>query len=177
MAQMSDTELEQFLSKPRQAVFLSTNADGSANGVPVWFDWDGEIVRLFSASTAPKVARVERDPRISLLVTNDFDEAPAWVRFDGRAEIDRDADAKHLAIDVLAPRYWDLSKPDYAAVVDSWRGASDGDFVVIRLRPDRTRSNGRDRRSRHAVGRFRSHPHRIDRQGLPTRRRLGVRTD
>ena len=64
------------------------------------------------------MARIADDPRIALLVTNDVDEPPAWVRFEGRAVIDEDADAKALAVDVLAPRYWDLDVPEYAAVVE-----------------------------------------------------------
>ena len=141
MATMTSEQLETFLGRTRQAVLLTTNADGSAHGVPVWFDWDGEIARFFTMSTSPKVERIERDPRISLLVQNDLDEAPQWVRFDGSAELDRVADARSFATEVLAPRYWDLSVPEVAAVVDTWRAAPDDALVVIRLRPDRIASS------------------------------------
>ena len=142
MAAMNDDELADFLSTTRQAILLSTGGDGSAHGVPVWFDWDGDAVRFFSSATAAKIARIRRDPRISLLVMNEIHEPPMWVRFEGRAELAPDEDARHLAVDVLAPRYWDLTAPDYAAVVGQWRAAPDGALVVIRLRPDRIRSSG-----------------------------------
>jgi hypothetical protein len=86
------------------------------------------------------MTRIARDPRIALLVTNDVDEPPAWVRFEGRAVVDSEADAKRLAVEVLAPRYWDLSVPDYAAVVEQWSQAPDDAFVVVRVTPERIRS-------------------------------------
>ncbi len=141
MAQMSESERSTFLGATRQGIFLTTDPDGTARGVPVWFDWDGDCVRIFSDATAAKVARIQRDPRASLLVTNEVGEPPMWVRFDGRAEVDPDDDAKALAVDVLAPRYWDLDRPEYADVVAHWREAPDDALVVIRLRPERIRSS------------------------------------
>ena len=141
MPQMTDQERETFLAATRQGILLRTRADGTAHGAPVWFDWDGTTVRIFSSTTAPKVRAIERDPRVSVLVTNDVTEPPAWVRFDGTAVLDHEADAKALAVDVLAPRYWDLSNPDYAEVVDQWRGAPGSAFVVIAMEPDAIRSS------------------------------------
>ena len=141
MAQMSETELAAFFAVTRQGIWLTTNTDGAARGVPVWFDWDGQYVRIFSDATAAKVTRIRRDPRVSVLVTNDISEPPMWVRFDGHAEVDPDDDAKALAIDVLATRYWDLDKPEYANIVAQWGEAPDEALVVIRLRPDKIQSN------------------------------------
>jgi len=141
VAQMTSNQMTTFLRRTRQAILLTATADGTASGVPIWYDWDGETVRFFSGARAPKVQRITDDPRISILVTNDIDEAPAWVCFDGQAEIDPDADAKALAVDVLAPRYWDLDVPDHKAVVDQWSQAPDDALVVIRLAPERIRSS------------------------------------
>ena len=140
MGQMTSDQLDRFLERTRQAILLTNRADGSPDGVPIWFDWDGETARFFSGAGAPKIERIAADPQIALLVTNDIDEAPAWVRFEGRAVIDMDADAKALAVDVLAPRYWDLSEPAYRAVVDQWAQAPAEALVVVRLTPSRIRS-------------------------------------
>ncbi len=43
-------------------------------GIPVWFDWDGEVVRMFAGKDTPKVHRLRRDPKASVLVTNHIDE-------------------------------------------------------------------------------------------------------
>ena len=141
MARMTPEQMDTFFARTRQAILLSLNADGSPDGVPVWFDWDGTSVRIFSGSGAEKIRRIAADPRVAILVSNDVDEAPAWVRFEGRAQIDMDADAKELAVDVLAPRYWDLSVPAYAAVVEQWAQAPGDAFVVITLTPERIRSS------------------------------------
>ena len=34
-------------------------------GIPVWFDWDGEVVRMFAGKDTPKVHRLRRDPKAS----------------------------------------------------------------------------------------------------------------
>lgn len=142
MAAMTAEAIERFLERTRQAILLTATADGAPTGVPVWFDWDGTVVRFFSSAAAPKVAAIEADPRIALLVTNDIDEAPAWVRFEGRAVVDHGADAKALAVEVLAPRYWDLAEPSYASVVEGWSAAPDEALVVIELTPESIRSSG-----------------------------------
>lgn len=141
MAQMTPERMDEFFTRTRHGILLSTRDDGAADGVPIWFDWDGEVVRFFSSATAPKIDRLGRDPRIAVLVVNDIDETPAWVRFEGNAEIDLDADAKSLAVDVLAPRYWDLTEPGYASVVEQWAAAPSDAFVVVRLEPTRIRSS------------------------------------
>lgn len=141
MARMTPEQMDTFFERTRQAVLLTLNPDGSPDGVPVWFDWDGTSVRIFSGTGAEKIRRIAADPRVAVLVTNEVDESPAWVRFEGRAQIDLEADAKALAVDVLAPRYWDLSVPDYAAVVEQWSQAPDDAFVVIALTPDAIRSS------------------------------------
>ena len=60
MASMTPDQMDAFLARTRQAILLTTTPDGSPTGVPVWFDWDGDMVRMFSSAAAPKVARVEQ---------------------------------------------------------------------------------------------------------------------
>ena len=75
-------------------------------GIPVWFDWDGEVVRMFVGKDTPKVHRLRRDPKASVLVTNHIDEPERWVAFDGLVSI-TDTGGFELA-ERLAPRYWGL---------------------------------------------------------------------
>ena len=51
------------------------------------------------------------------------------------------ADARALAVDVIAPRYWDLDVPAYRAVADQRAEAAAEAFVVVQLTPDRIRSS------------------------------------
>ncbi len=56
-------------------------------GIPVWFDWNGEVVRMFAGKDTPKVHRLRRDPKASVLVTNHIDEPERGVAFDGLVSI------------------------------------------------------------------------------------------
>ena len=123
-------------------MYLAANGDPVPRpiGVPVWFDWDGKIVRMFAGRTSPKVRRIAASPNISVLVTNKVGEPEAWVAFDGEAVIsDFDANDWAALLDRVAPRYWDLSDETYAQEIAGWRAAPEA-FVSIELQPDKIRS-------------------------------------
>ena len=106
-------------------------------GVPVWFDWDGKALRMFAANTTPKVKRLRRDPRASVLVTNRIDESECWVAFDGQVAI-AETGGFELA-EQLAPRYWDLQDPERHDMLELWRSARDI-FCLLTLEPTKIRS-------------------------------------
>jgi PPOX class probable F420-dependent enzyme len=137
MAKMPEEYREEFLSKTRYGYLTTLAGDGSPRSVPVWFDWDGRAVRIFTGIESPKVKRIRRDPRVTLLVANDRSEYEAWVSFDGTATIRIEG-----AIDLmerLARKYWDLSDPDRKATFDSWMRVPEK-WCVIELAPTRIRS-------------------------------------
>ena len=74
---------EEFLATPRLGILLTNRREGTPMGVPVWFEWDGEVVRMFAGNFTTKIKRLRRDPRASLLVTNRIEEPECWVAFDG----------------------------------------------------------------------------------------------
>jgi len=48
-------------------VWLTTvRADGLPQPSPVWFLWDGETVLIYSQPGKPKLANIERNPKVSL---------------------------------------------------------------------------------------------------------------
>ena len=125
-------------SRSRIAMLSSLRRDGRPLTVPVWFDWDGAVVRMFAGAGSPKIARLERDPRVTVVVANESDEPEFWVAFDGDVRID---DQGGLALaEQLAPRYWDLTDPKQEAALDAWREAGDGAFKLIVLEPTAVRS-------------------------------------
>ena len=87
MAKMNDEVRERFLAEPRYGILNTLRSDGLPIGVPVWFDWDGETVRMFTSVLSPKIKRIQADPRASLLVVNHPTEEEAWVSFDGPVSI------------------------------------------------------------------------------------------
>ena len=128
---------EEFLSKTRYGILTTLAQDGSPVSVPVWFDWDGTAIRVFSGIKSAKVKRIWRDARVTLLVANHLDEGEAWVAFDGEAKIPPEGAVELL--EQLAAKYWDLSDPDRRATVDSWKNESN-DLCVIELVPSKIRS-------------------------------------
>ncbi len=137
MATMSDEERDRFLEEPRYGVLNLLRTDGSPVGVPVWFDWDGETIRVFTSVTSPKMNRLRADPRASLLVVNHLAEHEAWVAFDGLVSIHEEGGLE-LA-EKLAPRYWDLSDPERQRTLELWRKAAAA-LRVLELKPTRIRT-------------------------------------
>ena len=128
---------ERFLSTPRLAILATNRREGTPIAVPVWFEWDGSVVRMFAASTSPKVRRLRNDPRASVLVTNHLDEGECWVAFDGEVSIS-DTGGIELA-ERLAPRYWDLEDPERRDMLELWRKAKDA-LCLLTLEPTRIRT-------------------------------------
>jgi hypothetical protein len=134
---MTDEERERFLAEPRYGILNTLQSDGSPIGIPIWFAWNGEIVRMFTSVLSPKVKRVQEDPRASLLVVNHPTEQEAWVAFDGAVAI-RDGGGLEFA-EGLARRYWDLSDPNRQETLELWRKAAAA-LRVLELRPERIRT-------------------------------------
>ena len=139
MTMMTEEFREEFLAKTRYGYLTTLHSDGSPVTVPVWFDWDGQAVRIFTGIDSPKVKRIRHDPRITLLVSNDMSEYETWVAFDGTANIRLDGAIE--LIDQLVVKYWDLSDPKRKATLDSWKRAPD-QLCVIELVPSRIRTYG-----------------------------------
>ena len=134
---MTDAERDRFLGEPRYGVLTYQRDNGSPIGVPVWFEWTGAAVRMFTSVASPKMKRLQADPRASLVVSNHLDEHEAWVAFDGIVAI-RETGGIELA-ERLAAHYWDLSDSGRKRTLESWRKAAAA-FRVLELEPSRVRS-------------------------------------
>lgn len=119
MPNMTEEQREAFLATPRLGILTTLRDDGSPIAVPVWFEWDGAVARVFSGATSLKIRRLRRDARASLLVTNAMGEHESWVAFDGTVEISTDG-AFALA-ERLAGRYWDMTTDEHRSAFEGWR--------------------------------------------------------
>ena len=127
----TDEERNNFLVRMRNAVLATVRSDGSPQATPVWYHWDGEVIRISSPGWARKVVNVRRDARISICV--DDQVSGTYVTMFGRAEV--------ISDDRVAPESWPILlkylHADEAAV--RWdRINAAGDRVVIRLRRARS---------------------------------------
>ncbi|WP_410669381.1 pyridoxamine 5'-phosphate oxidase family protein [Amycolatopsis sp. cmx-4-68] len=113
MNALTPADLE-FLQRPLHG-FL-TVAAGEPR--PVWFEATAEgTIQLFTERESPKVRRVRRDPRASLVVAAPVGERERWVSAAGRVSVEPDG-ARELA-SRLADRYWDLGDPARAADIEA----------------------------------------------------------
>ncbi len=136
---MTDEVRDAFLAETRIGILSTASEDGAPTSVPVWFEWDGSHARVFSNANSPKINRLERDPRVSLLVVNRVGEQEYWVAIDGKIEI-RDEGAAELA-KRLADRYWDMTDADHKKTVDMWV-ADDATLRLLEIVPTQIRTYG-----------------------------------
>lgn len=137
MATMTVEERDRFLAEPRYGVLSTLRSDGSPVAVPVWFDWNGTTLRMFTSVLSPKIRRLQADPRASVLVVNHLAEPESWVAFDGCVSI-LEGGGFELA-ERLADRYWDLSDPERRSALELWRKAAKA-LRVLELKPARIRT-------------------------------------
>ena len=114
-------------------MLTTRRADGSPITIPVWFDWDGATLSMFCGAASAKVGRIDRDPRITVLVANEVDEPENWVVFEGEATV---GDGGFEVAEELAGRYWDLTDASRANTLEEWRSAASA-FARIDLTPTR----------------------------------------
>ena len=91
-----------FLEERHFAVIGTTNPDGSPHLAVMWYLLDGDDIIVNSAQGRIKDRNLARDPRMSLVVEDEY----RWIRIDGRARIDHDQKITHEDIRRLASRYY-----------------------------------------------------------------------
>jgi PPOX class probable F420-dependent enzyme len=78
-------------------------SDGTLQSNPVWFEWDGERLRLSQMRGRQKLRNMERDPHVALSVTDPDDP---YRYLEVRGEVERiDDDPDHGFLDDLSERY------------------------------------------------------------------------
>lgn len=83
---MTQEQIHEYLKMPMIADLATVNPDGSPHVAPVWFRWDGEVVKVFTQTTAVKVRNIRNDPRVSMAVSKQ--DAPyGYVIVNGAAQI------------------------------------------------------------------------------------------
>jgi hypothetical protein len=130
MTALTPDDLE-FLRRPLHG-FLTV---AGAQPRPVWFEaTDDGTIQLFSEPDAPKVRRVRRDPRASIVVASPVGERERWVSVEGRVSVE--PDGAHELAARLAARYWNLDDPVRAADLETTLKA---DQVRLVIHPETVR--------------------------------------
>jgi PPOX class probable F420-dependent enzyme len=136
MAEMSAEQREAFLKEARVGILSMVMAGGAPIAVPIWYDWDGERVRMFTDRASVKVARIRRDARVCFTVAEPAGPPEAWVSFEGTASIEEEGG--FALAQKLAPRYYSPEKA--ARTLEEWAHTAD-DQVLVVIEPRRIRSS------------------------------------
>ena len=130
----TNARIEKFLKATRIGMLGTLNADRSPNLMPLWYDWDGEKLRMFSDPKAAKIRRLRRDPRAAVLVAEGVGVSEAWVSVEGTVELG-EAGAKELMAK-LAERYYEPKQAE--AAIKEWSQAES--LALLALTPTKIRS-------------------------------------
>ncbi len=90
---LTETEVEQLLASSTPAYLATIDADGYPHVTPLWFDWDGELIRMTSLTAKPHVRRLQANPHACVLVEveqaqrNDGERPNQQIRMVGDARL------------------------------------------------------------------------------------------
>lgn len=68
---MTPERIEAYLKEPHIANLATVRPDGSPHVAPVWFDYDGEVVKVIAEKSAVKVRNIQQEPRVSISIATD----------------------------------------------------------------------------------------------------------
>jgi PPOX class probable F420-dependent enzyme len=129
----SREQIDDVLRQPRIGLLGTLNKDGSPNSMPLWYEWDGEKIRMFTFANAGKLRRLKNDPRACLTVADGVDVPGNWVSVEGNVEI-LSAGGRELACRLAVDYY----EPEQAKnAIEVW---SDADLILLELNPTRIRA-------------------------------------
>ena len=131
---MNDDERDQFLRQTRIGTLCTLNADGSPNALPLWYEWNGDKILMFSNRETGKVRRLRQDPRACLSVADPVGVDEAWVTVEGTVAI-HDTGGKQLALKLASIYYEGKRRED---TVEAW--SQSDDWVLLELTPTRIKS-------------------------------------
>ncbi len=135
---MSDTntKIDNLLNQTMIGFLSTLNQDGSPNTMPLWYEWDGQSVLMFSGADTAKIRRLRRDPRAALCIAEGVGVMEAWVSVEGTVECIDDLQRTRDFACRLAERYYE---PDRARkTIETWSKAEG--MVLLNLKPRRIRS-------------------------------------
>lgn len=135
MASMSPDEIDTFLRETRIGKLAYLHADGQPTVVPIWFEWDGTVARIFTSRTSRKARRLAEEPRVALSVEEPVGVHERWVTIEGNCSIS--AEGTVALIGRFAHRYYGPKQAEEA--IRSWT-AKPEQWVTLTITPTKVRS-------------------------------------
>ena len=101
--QLPDSHAD-LLTRPTFAHLATVRPDGSPQSSVMWFDWDGEKIRMTHTKTRQKFRNLADEPRVAMSIA-DPDDAYRFVELRGAVESIEDDDAEASFYKSLQRRY------------------------------------------------------------------------
>jgi len=137
MASMSPAEVETFLRETRIGKLAYLHPDGMPTVVPIWFEWDGQVARIFTSRTSRKAKRIAEEPRVALSVEEPVGVQERWVTIEGTCSITGEGTVG--LIERLARRYYEPAKAE--ETIRAWTSRPEM-WVTLTITPLKVRSSG-----------------------------------
>ncbi len=119
------------LERPLLAILATVMPDGSPQATPLWFDFDGQYIRVNSAKGRVKDRNMRRDPRVAFVIVDD--RTPyRYIQIRGRVVEIIEGDIARLHINELSRRY----------TGQDWESPADEERVIYCIRPERVSAMG-----------------------------------
>ena len=125
-------ELVRLLRTDAVCYVATTMPDGSPQLTQTWVDTDGDHVVINTVEGYQKVRNIDRDPRVSVTVSDPANPSRYWEVRGTVTASTTDGGAEH--IEALAQRYTGAPYP--------WWGGRDQTRVVLSISADRVRVMG-----------------------------------
>jgi|KBSSwiStaDraftv2_1062776.scaffolds.fasta_scaffold673541_1 PPOX class probable F420-dependent enzyme len=137
MASLTPEAVDAFLRETRIAKLAYLHEDGSPTIIPIWFEWDGKVARMFTSRTSRKARRIAEEPRVALSVEEPVGVHERWVTIEGTCAISDEGTV--ALIERLARRYYDPTRAEEA--ITGWTKRPES-WVTLTVTPTRIRSVG-----------------------------------
>jgi PPOX class probable F420-dependent enzyme len=117
------------LQEANIAHLATARPDGALQSNPVWFEWDGEHIKISQTKARQKLRNVNTDPHVALSVT---DPENPYRYLEVRGVVDRvEDDPQREFVEVLSQRYMGKPYPYHQP---------EDERVVVYIRPEDTSS-------------------------------------
>ena len=134
---MSHADIDAFLRETRIGKLSYLHPGGHPTIVPIWFEWDGTVARIFTSRTSRKARRLAEEPRVALSVEEPVGVHERWVTIEGTCAISDEGTV--ALIERLTRRYYEPAKAE--ETIKSWT-ANPGIWVTLTITPTKIRSVG-----------------------------------
>ena len=137
MTSMTSADSDTFLRETRIGKLAYLHAGGTPTIVPVWFEWDGAVARIFTSRTSRKARRLAEEPRVALSVEEPVGVQERWVTIEGTCSISDEGTVG--LIERLTRRYYEATKAE--ETIKSWTAQPEM-WVTLTITPTKIRSEG-----------------------------------